>query len=39
MKQLGIKGTIRVSIAFYNNYKDVDNLIDALKRALNMLRD
>lgn len=39
MKQLGIKGTIRVSIAFYNNYKDVDNLINALKKALSMLKE
>ncbi|MCG3710685.1 aminotransferase class V-fold PLP-dependent enzyme [Aliarcobacter butzleri] len=39
MKELGIKGTIRVSISFYNDYVDVDNLINALKKALNMLRD
>lgn len=39
MKKLGIKGTIRVSISFYNDYIDVDNLITALKKALNMLRD
>jgi cysteine desulfurase / selenocysteine lyase len=39
MKQLGIKGTIRVSIAFYNDYTDVDNLIVALKKALSMLKD
>ncbi|WP_323591607.1 aminotransferase class V-fold PLP-dependent enzyme [Aliarcobacter butzleri] len=39
MKKLGIKGTIRVSISFYNDYIDVDNLINALKKALNMLRD
>ncbi len=38
MKQLGIKGTIRVSIAFYNNYKDIDKLIEALKKALKMLQ-
>ena len=39
MKKLGIKGSIRVSISFYNDYVDVDNLITALKKALNMLRD
>ncbi len=39
MKQLGIKGTIRVSIAFYNDYKDIDKLINALKKALKMLED
>ena len=39
MKQLGIKGTIRVSISFYNDYSDVDKLIVALKRALKMLEN
>lgn len=39
MKKLGIKGTIRVSTAFYNDYVDVDNLIEALKKALSMLKD
>lgn len=39
MKQLGIKGTIRVSIAFYNDYTDIDKLIEALKRAISMLKD
>ena len=39
MKQLGLKGTIRVSISFYNDYGDVDKLIVALKRALKMLEN
>ncbi|MBP7783523.1 MAG: aminotransferase class V-fold PLP-dependent enzyme, partial [Aliarcobacter sp.] len=39
MKKLGIKGTIRVSTAFYNDYVDVDKLIVALKKALSMLKD
>ena len=39
MKKLGIKGTIRVSTAFYNDYVDVDRLIEALKKALSMLKD
>jgi len=39
MKELGIKGTIRVSLAFYNDYNDVDELIKALNRALKMLKD
>jgi cysteine desulfurase/selenocysteine lyase len=39
MKKLGVKGTIRVSTAFYNNFKDVDALIVALKKALSMLKD
>ena len=39
MKKLGIKGTIRVSTAFYNDYVDVDRLIEALQKALRMLKD
>lgn len=39
MKQLGIRGTVRASIAFYNDYNDVDKLITALKKALTMLKD
>ncbi|MDD2887405.1 MAG: cysteine desulfurase [Aliarcobacter sp.] len=39
MKKLGIKGTIRVSVAFYNDFVDVDKLIDALEKALSMLKD
>lgn len=39
MKKLGIKGTIRVSTAFYNDYVDVDKLIEALTKALSMLKD
>ncbi len=39
MKKLNILGTIRVSISFYNDYSDVDNLINALKKAITMLKD
>lgn len=39
MKKLGIRGTIRVSTAFYNDYVDVDKLIEALKKALSILKD
>lgn len=39
MKKLNISGTIRVSISFYNDYTDIDNLINALKKALTMLKD
>ncbi|WP_321468490.1 cysteine desulfurase [Halarcobacter sp.] len=37
MKQLNIRGTIRVSLAFYNDYEDINKLIEALKKALEML--
>lgn len=37
MKALGIKGTIRVSIALYNTKKDIDAFIKALHRAISML--
>ncbi|OCL98891.1 Cysteine desulfurase [Aliarcobacter thereius] len=39
MNKLNIKGTIRVSLAFYNDFEDIDKLIVALKRALSMLKD
>ncbi len=39
MKQLGINGTIRVSLAFYNDLNDINMFIEALKRALKMLKD
>lgn len=39
MKKLKIKGTIRASICFYNDKKDIDKLINALKKALSMLKD
>ena len=39
MKKLGIKGTIRVSLALYNDFEDIDKLIVALRKALSMLKD
>lgn len=39
MKALGIEGTIRVSIAFYNTKEDVDTFIQALNKALKILKD
>ena len=39
MDKLGIIGTIRVSLAFYNDKKDVDLFIKALKKAISMLKD
>ena len=38
LKKLGIKGTIRVSLALYNDFEDIDKLIVALKKALSMLK-
>lgn len=38
MKELGIKGTIRVSIAFYNTKEDIDKFIASLKKAIAMLK-
>jgi len=39
MEKLEIKGTIRISLAFYNDFDDIDKLIIALKRAIKMLKD
>ena len=39
MKKLEIWGTIRISIAFYNEKEDIDKLILALKKAIAMLKD
>jgi cysteine desulfurase / selenocysteine lyase len=38
MDQFGIPGTIRVSFAIYNTKKEVDALMDALNKTLEMLR-
>jgi len=37
MNRFGIQGTVRASFAFYNTKEEVDLLIVALKRAINML--
>lgn len=37
MDRFGIQGTVRASFAFYNTKEEVDLLIVALKRAINML--
>ena len=39
MEKLQIKGTIRVSLAFYNDFDDIDKFIKALKKAIRMLKD
>lgn len=38
MEKLGINGTIRASVAFYNEKEDIDAFIRALNRALEILR-
>ena len=37
MQSLGIDGTIRVSLAFYNNHDDIDAFIHALKESIDLL--
>ncbi|MGB3752211.1 MAG: cysteine desulfurase [Arcobacteraceae bacterium] len=39
MQKLQIKGTIRVSLSFYNESEDIDRFIKALKKAISMLKD
>lgn len=38
MKSLGIEGTVRVSLSLYNATEDIDRFMDALTKALEMLR-
>ncbi|OCQ22997.1 cysteine sulfinate desulfinase [Pseudoalteromonas luteoviolacea] len=39
MEHLSLSGTVRVSLAFYNSYNDVDTFIDALKDTIDMLEE
>ena len=39
MEKLHLKGTIRVSLSFYNEIEDIDKFITALKKAISMLKD
>ncbi|MDR1883681.1 MAG: cysteine desulfurase [Prevotella sp.] len=36
MEELGIEGTVRVSIAFYNTKEEIDKLIEGIKRIVTM---
>lgn len=36
MEELGIEGTVRVSIAFYNTKEEIDKLIEGIKRVVAM---
>ncbi len=38
MERYGIPGTVRASFAMYNTMEDVDRLVSATKRSVNMLR-
>ncbi len=38
MRKLNIKGTVRVSINFYNDIEDIDKFIVALKRVIGILK-
>ena len=37
MDWYGIPGTVRASLAFYNNKEDIDKLVEGVKRAIKML--
>jgi len=37
MEALGLKGTVRISFSIYNTLEDVDKLIDALNKTVDML--
>lgn len=37
MNRFGIPGTVRASLAFYNNTEDIDRLVEGVKRAKRML--
>ncbi|MDF1519369.1 MAG: cysteine desulfurase [Brevefilum sp.] len=37
MTALGVEGTVRASLAFYNTKSDIDSLVAAIKKALKML--
>ncbi|KZN42969.1 aminotransferase class V-fold PLP-dependent enzyme [Pseudoalteromonas luteoviolacea] len=39
MEHLSLSGTVRVSLAFYNSYQDIDTFIDALKDTIDMLEE
>lgn len=38
MERFGIPGTVRASLAFYNTRADIDTLVSATERSVNMLR-
>lgn len=38
MEKLGVEGTVRVSFAVYNTREEIDKFIEALKRAVQMLK-
>jgi cysteine desulfurase/selenocysteine lyase len=38
MERFGILGTVRASFAFYNTKAEIDAFMEALNRAINMLK-
>jgi cysteine desulfurase/selenocysteine lyase len=38
MHRLGVEGTVRASLAFYNTKEDIDTLASGLKRVITMLK-
>ena len=36
--EINIKNTVRVSLYFYNNYEDIDKLVDALRNSKNIFK-
>lgn len=38
MQRLGLSGTLRVSLACYNTFEDIDQFIDGLKKAIEQLK-
>lgn len=38
MKKLGISGTIRISLSFYNTKDDIDRALKALQKTISILK-
>lgn len=38
MQKIGIKGTVRTSLSFYNTFEEIDVFIESLKRVIKMLK-
>lgn len=38
MEVLGVEGTVRASVAFYNTFKELDTFVEAVKRVVSMFK-